>query len=169
MWRNTSLCLADRWYLAASPNSPTICRLNTPHGERGKIVGLSIYCSDWASNRQQEGMYLPLQLRVRSRSELQKSLSLGNESNTWYTQQRTPPKEKQDGMKRKLPALYSGTNDISISWLMCAAFEYTQTEVKRFFSWLSILFYMTNKVIRYIKFCCCSYQGPFPCCANFGL
>ena len=47
-----------------------------------KIVGLSIYCSDWASNRQQEGMYLPLQLRVRSRSELQKSLSLGNESNT---------------------------------------------------------------------------------------
>ena len=58
MWRNTSLCLADRWYLAASPNSPTICRLNTPHGERGKIVSLSIYCSDWASNRQQKGMYL---------------------------------------------------------------------------------------------------------------
>ena len=54
MWRNTSLCLADRWYLAASPNSPTICRLNTPHGEGGKIVSLSIYCSDWASNRQQE-------------------------------------------------------------------------------------------------------------------
>ena len=40
-------------------------------------------------------------------------------------------------------------------------FEYTQTEVKRFFSWLSILFYTTNKVIKYIKFCCCSVKSSF--------
>ena len=52
---------------------------------------------------------------------------------------------------------------------MPVAFEYRQTEVTRFFSWLSILFYMANKVIKYIKFCCCSRQELFPCCANFGL
>ena len=39
-------------------------------------------------------------------------------------------------------------------------FEYTQTEVKRFFSRLSILFYMKNKIIKYIKFCCCSVKSP---------
>ena len=32
--------------------------MNTPHGERGKMVSLSIYYSDWASNRQQKGIYL---------------------------------------------------------------------------------------------------------------
>ena len=121
------------------------------------------------TGNKRECIYSPLQWRVRSRSELQKSLSLGNESNTWYTQQRTPPKEKQDGMKRKLPALYSGTNDISTSWLMPVEFKYKQTEVKRFFSWLSILSYMTNKVIKDIQLFCCSRHEPFPCCANFGL
>ena len=60
-------------------------------------------------------MYL-LTFTIKSpKSELQKSLSLGNESNTLNTQQKPPPKEKQDGMKRKLPALCSGTNNISIS------------------------------------------------------
>ena len=52
------------------------------------------------TGNKREFIYSPLQLRVRRRSELKKSLSLGNESNTWNTQQRTPPKEKRDGMKR---------------------------------------------------------------------
>ena len=52
------------------------------------------------TGNKREFIYSPLQLRVRRRLELKKSLSLGNESNTWNTQQRTPPKEKRDGMKR---------------------------------------------------------------------
>ena len=52
------------------------------------------------TDNKREFIYLPLQLRVRRRLEPKKSLSLGNESNIWNTQQRTPPKEKRDGMKR---------------------------------------------------------------------
>ena len=159
--------LSLRWLIFRRiPNLLTIFKPNTPHGERGEIVGLSMIGQVTGNKR--EFIYSPLQLRVRSRSELQKSLSLGNESNTWNTQQKPPPKEKRDGMKRKLPALCSGTHDISISWLMPVAFEHTQTEVKRYFSWLRILFYMKNKVIKYIKFCCCSCQEPLSMLCNFG-
>ena len=169
MWRNTFLCLSDGWYLGA-------CLIYLQYLSRIRCMAsegkLSVYqvtvLIGRVTGNKRECIYSPLQLKVRSRSELQKSLSLGNESNTWNTQQKPPPKEKRDGMKRKLPALCSGTHDISISWLMPVAFEHTQTEVKRFFSWLRILFYMKNKVIKYIKFCCCSCQEPLSMLCNFG-
>ena len=62
------------------------------------------------TGNKRECIYSHLQLRFLSHSEVKKSLSLGNESNTLNTKQKPPP----DGMKRKLPALYSGTNDILI-------------------------------------------------------
>ena len=51
--------LSLRWLIFRRiPTLLTIFKPNTPHGERGEIVGLSSYYSDWASNRQQKGMYL---------------------------------------------------------------------------------------------------------------